>query len=119
MKKPTTTPAAPRQRSRATPRESTDAEAAIEVRAVRRSDLDRVIDLDATVTGLEKRKYWLSVYRRYGSGTHDAQQFLVALVHGHVVGFVIGEGRDWEFGSQPSGRGFALRRRPPGPAGRP
>ena len=108
MKKPTTTPVAPRQRARTTPRESTDAEAAIEVRAVRRSDLDRVIDLDATVTGLEKRKYWLSVYRRYGSGTHDAQQFLVALLNGHVIGFVIGEVRDWEFGSPPCGWVFAI-----------
>ena len=50
------------------------AEALLEVRAVRRSDLDRVIDLDATVTGLEKRKYWLSVYRRYGSGQHDERK---------------------------------------------
>ncbi len=80
----------------------------LEVRAVRRTDLDRVIDLDATVTGLEKRKYWLSVYRRYGSGQHDAQQFLVALLRGRVVGFVIGEVRDWEFGSPPCGWVFAI-----------
>mgnify|MGYP006332950711 FL=1 len=108
MKKPTATPAAPRRRARPTLRESTDADASIEVRAVRRSDLDRVIDLDATVTGLEKRKYWLSVYRRYGSGQHDEQQFLVALVGGRVVGFVIGEVRDWEFGSPPCGWVFAI-----------
>ena len=73
MKKPTATLAAPRRRSTAALRESPDAQALLEVRAVRRSDLDRVIDLDATVTGLEKRKYWLSVYRRYGSGQHDEQ----------------------------------------------
>mgnify|MGYP003474373467 CR=1 FL=1 len=108
MKKPTATPSAQRCRTCPALRESTDADAAIEVRAVRRSDLDRVIDLDATVTGLEKRKYWLSVYRRYGSGTHDEQQFLVALVAGRVVGFIIGEVRDWEFGSPPCGWVFAL-----------
>ncbi len=108
MNRPTATPAAPRRRTRPALRESPDAEAAIEVRAVRRSDLDRVIDLDATVTGLEKRKYWLSVYRRYGSGTHDEQQFLVALARGRVVGFVIGEVRDWEFGSPPCGWVFAI-----------
>jgi ribosomal protein S18 acetylase RimI-like enzyme len=106
MKKPATSPPAPHRRPAL--RESPDADAAIEVRAVRRSDLDRVIDLDATVTGLEKRKYWLSVYRRYGSGTHDEQQFLVALSHGRVVGFVIGEVRDWEFGSAPCGWVFAI-----------
>ena len=78
------------------------------VRPVRRSDLDQVIDLDATVTGLEKRKYWLSVLRRYGSGRHDEQQFLVALLEDRVVGFVIGEVRDWEFGSPPCGWVFAI-----------
>ena len=108
MKKPKTTPAVPRRRATAALRESPDAQAVLEVRAVRRSDLDRVIDLDATVTGLEKRKYWLSVYRRYGSGTHDEQQFLVALLSGRVVGFVIGEVRDWEFGSPPCGWVFAI-----------
>ena len=36
------------------------------VRAVRRADLDAVIALDASVTGLEKRKYWERIYRRYG-----------------------------------------------------
>ena len=108
MRKPLATPAAPRRRASATPRESPEAADVIEVRAVRRGDLDRVIDLDATVTGLEKRKYWLSVYRRYGSGQHDEQQFLVALLGGRVVGFVIGEVRDWEFGSPPCGWVFAI-----------
>ncbi len=108
MKKPKTLPAARPRRATPALRESPEARAEIEVRAVRRSDLDRVIDLDATVTGLEKRKYWLSVYRRYGSGTHDEQQFLVALAHGRVVGFVIGEVRDWEFGSPPCGWVFAI-----------
>jgi ribosomal protein S18 acetylase RimI-like enzyme len=89
-------------------RESPEAEAALGVRAVRRADLDRVIDLDATVTGVEKRKYWLSVYRRYGSGQHEGRQFLVALLRGQVVGFVIGEVRDWEFGSPPCGWVFAI-----------
>ncbi len=81
---------------------------AIVVRPVRRADLDQVIDIDATVTGLEKRKYWNSVYRRYGSGQHTEQQFLVALAGTHVVGFVIGEIRDWEFGSPPCGWVFAI-----------
>jgi len=42
---------------------------AVAVRPVRRADLDQVIALDATVTGLEKQSYWRSVYRRYGAGT--------------------------------------------------
>lgn len=78
------------------------------VRPVRRADLDQVIDIDATVTGLEKRKYWASVYRRYGSGPQAERQFLVALANGRVIGFVIGEIRDWEFGSPPCGWVFAI-----------
>jgi GNAT superfamily N-acetyltransferase len=87
---------------------SPDADAELEVRAVRRGDLEQVIAIDATVTGLEKRKYWASVYRRYGTGDASRQQFLVALAGDRVVGFVIGEVRDWEFGSPPCGWVFAI-----------
>lgn len=108
MKRAAVSPGPARKRSPRALRESPDPAAPIEVRAVRRGDLDSVIDLDATVTGVEKRKYWLSVYRRYGSGEHDEQQFLVALRGARVVGFIIGEVRDWEFGSAPCGWVFAI-----------
>jgi ribosomal protein S18 acetylase RimI-like enzyme len=80
----------------------------IVVRPVRRADLDQVIAIDATETGLEKRRYWASVFRRYGAGGSSEPQFLVALAQGRVVGFVIGEVRDWEFGSPPCGWVFAI-----------
>jgi ribosomal protein S18 acetylase RimI-like enzyme len=87
---------------------SPEADDAVTVRPVRRADLDEVIAIDATVTGIEKRKYWASVFKRYGSGQHSEQQFLVAVAGGRVVGFVIGEVRDWEFGSPPCGWVFAI-----------
>jgi ribosomal protein S18 acetylase RimI-like enzyme len=87
---------------------SPPADDAVEVRPVRRSDLDHVIEIDATVTGLEKRKYWAGVYRRYGGGERSDRHFLVALAQGRVVGFIIGEVRDWEFGSPPCGWVFAI-----------
>jgi GNAT superfamily N-acetyltransferase len=80
----------------------------VSVRPVRRADLDQVINIDATVTGLEKRKYWASVFRRYGSGLHDEKQFLVAVADDRVLGFIIGEVRDWEFGSPPCGWVFGI-----------
>ena len=80
----------------------------LQIRSARRADLDPIITIDASVTGLEKRKYWLSVFRRYGQGERSGQQFLVALQQGQVVGFVIGEVRDWEFGSPPCGWVFAI-----------
>jgi ribosomal protein S18 acetylase RimI-like enzyme len=108
--KQSTAKAAPATRRERTPaaRVFPDASDTVVVRRVRRGDLDQVIDIDATVTGLEKRKYWGDVYRRYGSVQRTGQQFLVAVARGRVVGFVIGEIRDWEFGSPPCGWVFAI-----------
>ena len=80
------------------------------VRPVRRGDLEQVIAIDAAVTGLEKRSYWRGVFRRYGAASGGAQhrQFLVAATGGKVEGYVIGEVRDWEFGSPPCGWLFAI-----------
>ncbi len=78
------------------------------VRPVRRADLDRVIEIDSLVTGIEKRGYWLSVFRRYGKGDQPGRQFLVAEKDGRVAGFIIGEVRDWEFGAPPCGWVFAI-----------
>ncbi|HEX8012089.1 MAG TPA: GNAT family N-acetyltransferase [Casimicrobiaceae bacterium] len=82
--------------------------AAIVVRRVRRADLAQVIAIDATVTGLEKRRYWQAVYRRYGNSGQAGREFWVAEADGSAVGFVIGEVRDWEFGSPPCGWVFAI-----------
>jgi ribosomal protein S18 acetylase RimI-like enzyme len=83
------------------------------IRPVRRGDLEAVIAIDTQVTGLEKRDYWRSVYRRYGeSATAASAQFLVAESGDEVVGFVIGEVRDWEFGAPPCGWVFAIDVRP-------
>jgi ribosomal protein S18 acetylase RimI-like enzyme len=70
--------------------------------------MTEVIALDATVTGLHKSDYWQRVYRRYGVGGQGLRHFLVAELDGQVVGFMIGEVRDWEFGSPPCGWVFAI-----------
>ncbi|MBX3602537.1 MAG: GNAT family N-acetyltransferase [Rubrivivax sp.] len=82
--------------------------AALRVRAVRRADLPAVIALDATVTGLHKADYWQRIYRRYGVGGQGLRHFLVAEAGQRVLGFVIGEVRDWEFGQPPCGWVFAI-----------
>ncbi|HEX4885576.1 MAG TPA: GNAT family N-acetyltransferase [Casimicrobiaceae bacterium] len=81
---------------------------AVVVRPVRAADLDAVIAIDTRVTGIAKRAYWQDVYRRYGTSRSDGRQFLVAADGDDVVGFVIGEVRDWEFGSPPCGWVFAI-----------
>ena len=83
-------------------------EPALQVRPVRQADLPEVIALDATVTGLHKADYWQRIYRRYGVGGQGLRHFLVAAHGGRVVGFMIGEVRDWEFGSPPCGWVFAI-----------
>lgn len=80
----------------------------LRVRRVRRADLEPVVAIDAAVTGIEKRSYWQTVYRRYGAVAQVERQFLVAEIDRRVVGFVIGEVRDWEFGSPPCGWVFAI-----------
>jgi GNAT superfamily N-acetyltransferase len=94
-----------RKDSAPTPGEGADP---VEIRAVRRGDLKEVIAIDAAITGIEKRAYWQSVLRRYGVAGDAQRQFLVAAAGGRVVGFVIGEVRDWEFGSPPCGWVFAI-----------
>ncbi|MDH4180444.1 MAG: GNAT family N-acetyltransferase [Betaproteobacteria bacterium] len=75
---------------------------------MRAADLDAVIAIDTRVTGIEKRAYWQGVYKRYGASRSEGRQFLVADAGGVVAGFVIGEVRDWEFGSPPCGWVFAI-----------
>ena len=91
----------PRRRAAAPARGAT-------VRPVRRADLPEVIALDASVTGVHKADYWQRVYRRYGIGGQGLRHFLVAVDDRRVLGFVIGEVRDWEFGSPPCGWVFAI-----------
>ena len=106
------TAAAPRARRSAALPAAAGRQAALAVRPVRRADLAPVIAIDATVTGIEKRAYWETIYRRYGAGAQAERVFLVAEAAGEVAGFVIGEVRDWEFGSAPCGWVFAIDVRP-------
>jgi GNAT superfamily N-acetyltransferase len=87
--------------------------AAMRVRRVQAVDMSQVIALDARVTKLAKADYWDDVFRRYGRQRLHERFFLVAenraeRAEPHVVGFIIGEIRAWEFGSRPCGWVFAL-----------
>ena len=84
----------------------------IQVRPVEAADLHDVIAIDAEASGLEKIDYWYELFHRYGSRARQQRFFLVAEAAGAAQGFVIGEVRDWEFGSPPCGWifGIAVRR---------
>jgi GNAT superfamily N-acetyltransferase len=85
---------------------------AARVRGVRAGDLRAVAAIDLEVTGQPKPAYWAEIYRRYGSGRRRGRFFLVAEAAGRIEGFVIGEVRDWEFGSPRCGWVFAISVRP-------
>ena len=83
------------------------------VRRVQASDMEGVITLDGRVTGLVKPEYWHDVFERYGKRRLHERMFLVAQQQSPealpaILGFVVGEVRAWEFGSEPCGWVLAL-----------
>ncbi len=86
--------------------------ASIAIRSAQASDLGDIIALDAEVTGMEKTDYWYELFQRYGTGRTRHRLFLVAEAESLVQGFIIGEVRDWEFGSPPCGWVFGIAVRP-------
>ena len=86
---------------------------ALSVRRAANSDIPHVIALDERVTGLAKSAYWHDVFERFGQrGLHE-RFFLVAEAAEaepgpRMLGFIVGEVRAWEFGSEPCGWVLAL-----------
>ncbi len=89
------------------------AKSPVTVRRVRTGDIEHVIALDRRVTGLAKPDYWRDIFDRYGKRRLEERFFLVAEPSDQktrlpILGFIIGEVRAWEFGSEPCGWVFAL-----------
>ena len=85
---------------------------ALRVRPADAADLGQIIAIDAQITGLEKTDYWYELFHRYGAGRNRQKLFLVAESGSDIQGFIIGEVRDWEFGSEPCGWVFGVSVRP-------
>ncbi|MGE0873803.1 MAG: GNAT family N-acetyltransferase [Burkholderiales bacterium] len=79
----------------------------LRVRRALPADLAQVIAIDARATGLAKRAYWAGILRRYGR-RGARSRFLVAESGARIVGYIVGEVRDWEFGSPPCGWVFGI-----------
>jgi GNAT superfamily N-acetyltransferase len=72
-------------------------------------DLPQVIDIDHRVTGIAKPEFWDDIFERYGNGGSGAFLSRGGARGGRrLVGFVVGEVRAWEFGSEPCGWLFAM-----------
>jgi ribosomal protein S18 acetylase RimI-like enzyme len=83
----------------------------IRVRGAQPADLDQVVQIDAEITRLPKPEYWAEILRRYGGG-RPQRFFLVADGEDGIQGYVVGDVRDWEFGSPACGWVFGIAVRP-------
>ena len=81
------------------------------IREAKRADLAQIVAIDAGITGLRKPAYWSGILSRYGTRQRH-RYFLVAETDRAVQGYIVGEVRDWEFGSPPCGWVFGLGVRP-------
>lgn len=85
----------------------------LRIRRAQATDVAAIVALDERVTGLAKQDYWQGIFARYGQSRRKDGFFLVAESRdrsndAHVLGFIIGEVRAWEFGSAPCGWVLAL-----------
>lgn len=84
----------------------------IRIDRVSMADTDQIIALDERVTQLVKPDYWPDMIERFSTRRQDERFFFVAKDAGdeQVLGYIVGQVRGWEFGSEPSGWvfGFAV-----------
>ncbi len=79
------------------------------VRPLRSGDLERVIHIDALHTGERKGGYWRRVFRQFFETDPDRLRLgFAAEENGEVVGYLLGEVRAFEFGSEECGWIFAI-----------
>jgi ribosomal protein S18 acetylase RimI-like enzyme len=80
----------------------------LKIRPVQAADLAEVIALDAEMTGIEKGDFWRDMFGRLAS--RSDRHFLVAEdpKGGPIRGYIVGEVRAYEFGSDPCGWVIAI-----------
>jgi ribosomal protein S18 acetylase RimI-like enzyme len=85
------------------------ADLAAEVRELRPDDLDDVVRIDALHTSQRKPEYWQRVFHDFFDGGRDELRVGLAAEAGGVVqGYLLGEVRAFEFGSEACGWVFAV-----------
>jgi len=79
------------------------------IRDLRHEHLEGVVRIDVAHTRLEKPAYWDGVFREFVSGARrPGRVALAAIEAGELVGYLLGEVRAFEFGSEPCGWVFAV-----------
>ncbi len=80
----------------------------ITIRPASAKDLPAIVELDRQTTGEAKCQYWRELFSHFTHQKSAGRAFLVAESDGRVVGFITGEVRAIEFGSEACGWVFAL-----------
>lgn len=82
---------------------------AVSIRALKRSDLDDVVRIDGLHTGRRKPAWWRRLFREaFAAGEGARRISFAAEAQGRVVGYLLGEVRAVEFGSEECGWLFAI-----------
>jgi ribosomal protein S18 acetylase RimI-like enzyme len=68
----------------------------MEIRTLKKEDLDVIVEIDEKVLGETRRNYWERKLELIDHRTSEIS--LVAEVEGRVVGFILGDISGWEFG---------------------
>jgi ribosomal protein S18 acetylase RimI-like enzyme len=77
---------------------------AVRIRRLRSSDHAEVVRIDARQTGARKPQYWRRTLRELGSRAEGVTRVgLAARAGARLAGYLIGEVRAFEFGSEPCG----------------
>jgi len=81
----------------------------LDVRDLLREDLEQVIRIDALHTGKAEPEYWKRVFGDFLGGAADRKRVgLAATREGRLVGYLLGEVRAFEFGSEACGWVFGV-----------
>jgi len=82
---------------------------ATSVRDLRADDLEEVVRIDALHTGQRKPEYWKRVFGDFfNGGRNESPVGLAAEREGKLAGYLLGEVRAFEFGSEACGWIFAV-----------
>ena len=68
----------------------------VNIRPLRKEDLDAIVEIDEKVLGEKRRDYWEKKLQMMDDKA--SQVSLVAEVQGKVLGFILGDISGWEFG---------------------
>ncbi len=82
----------------------------LNIRRATAAHLVQATDLDTRITGQPKPEYWQDIFERYASRHVDERFFLVAETDAApgILGMIVGEVRELEFGSEPCGWVFTV-----------